>query len=68
MTSTGIHTCVFFDDADELEAACPCGTRALRLLADDGTEYLVRLETGERPAGVTVGSFGERPRNLAASA
>ncbi|QTE30891.1 hypothetical protein [Pengzhenrongella sicca] len=74
MTRTGVHTCVFFDDADGVDLACSCGVRAVRVLAEDGTEILALLDSGVGShgdviaGGVTVGSFGERPTHLAASA
>lgn len=37
------HTCVYFDDGDDVEQVCVCGSRALLVLEEDGTAVLLGL-------------------------
>jgi hypothetical protein len=54
MTTTRIHSCIYFDDGDA-EHRCPCGSRAFYLVEEDGTEpVLVVLHDDEEASPRTT--------------
>jgi hypothetical protein len=45
MTTTRIHTCIYFDDG--AEHRCDCGSRAFYLVEEDGMEPVLVVLDGE---------------------
>jgi hypothetical protein len=57
MTTTRIHTCIYFDDGGA-EHLCPCGSRAFHLAEEDGAEpVLVVLHDEPSPSPRTADRF-----------